>query len=72
MLVKWLDKEIQPPTEEEIKEMSPLLKSLFIANLKEFIEEETRPPARCNCDCHYDPGIMHMIACCDKTYLQYK
>lgn len=26
---------------------------------------------KCQCDCHYHPGIMHCFPCCDRCYEQY-
>lgn len=67
---EWNDKEVLIPSVEGIKKSSPL-KEILTDQLKSFIEEESKS-RRCDCHCHYDPNIMHMSACCNHTYQQYK
>jgi hypothetical protein len=63
----WSDEEVVAPTKEEFENLTPAVKQAFIASLKELIVHETR----CNCECHYNSGVMHMAPCCDRTYVQY-
>ena len=63
----WSDEEVRPPTQEELDKLTPSVKKAFVASLKELIVHEIR----CNCECHYNSGVMHMMPCCDRTYVQY-
>lgn len=69
---EWSTEPLEFPSKQDVEELSPSHKQLFIDNLKKFIEEETKSIHICDCDCHYNPGIMHMAECCHQTYVQYK
>mgnify|MGYP006335471947 CR=1 FL=1 len=64
----WNNEEVLAPSKEELENLSPNIKKLFLDNLKVLVKEETR---RCDCDCHYNPNLIHMTACCNQTYVQY-
>lgn len=52
-----------PLPEIDINSISPEMKKLLQQNILLHIEEEIKDTP-CTCECHTDPMMMHMTACC--------